>query len=1444
MTRRSTAKAPFSDENPPDGRRLVIVGIGTSAGGLEAATALLKALPGTSGMAFILIQHLDAGQKSLMVELLTRHTPMTVLEAADGMAIEADHLYVIPPGTYLSVRRGSLHLSRPPVPHRTRAPFDFLLESMAKAYGAQAGCIVLSGTGADGSVGLLAVKAAHGLVLVQQPDEAGSQGMPRSAIATGKADAILPVAGIVAALMAYRNVHEGTDGRPCDEDAGHADFLPEIIGLLRARTGQDFGLYKPGTLRRRIERRVSLTGQHPDDLHGYIERLRVDGEEVELLAKDLLINVTSFFRDRVVFDHLADTTIPALVDAHPQDQPLRVWVIGCSTGEETYSLAMLFIERIEASKRDIKLQVFGSDLDADAIAAARDGVFSEVSASALRPDRLSRFFSREPSGWRASPFLRSCIIFTVQDILANPPFVRLDMVSCRNLLIYLQPDAQMRVLKLCHFALREGGVLLLGSAENVVEADGLFETLVKPARIYRRISRSLTARDRSATDRLWAAGSDVASRAPSRPASPSLRPAEMAELGRNLIIDSYAPTSVLVGAANEMVFAVGSIDRYFRLPNGLATLDLLAMARPGLRAKLLAAFRAARSKRTLVRVEEHSAGDASTPVRLDIRPVPGAENGVLLVSFVDVERPATDEAASSRHQTPRVKELERELDATKRELHGAVEELELSIADQRVINEEALSVNEEYQSTNEELLASKEELQSLNEELTTLNSQLQETLERQRSTSDDLQNILYSTNVATLFLDLDLNIRFFTPETKILFALRPADIGRRLADLAGAAPDHALESEARLVIATLQPVEREIQTSEGIWFRRRILPYRTQGDQVEGLVITFTNITSKKAIAKALETAKIQAEVANAAKTRFLAAASHDLRQPLQSLALLQGLLARSVEKGESQEFVARIGSTLDAMGTMLDTMLDINQIEAGALQPSVHSIPINILLDLLHGEFAYQAQSKQLDFRVVRCSLTVSSDASLLAQMIRNMISNALKYTDRGGVLVGCRRRGDVVSIEVWDTGIGIDDADQETIFEEYHQVDNAARERSRGLGLGLSIVKRLGELLDHRVRVRSRRGKGSCFSVEVPFGAPVPVGTAVVAVPRGDQQVRSPLATILIVEDDPDLLEFLGGLLARQDLRILTAADGTAALGIAAREGIDLVLADYNLPNGPNGVELADAIRDLMVKEIPVIILTGDISNGTARSLSKQKCIHLKKPVRAVDLIRLIEQLLSRPDRIVSRPVDGNAAMPCVIVVDDDELLRESLIAVIEQQGWTAHGYASGEAFLAEARPEENVCLLLDASLPGIDGVSLLVSLREAGSALPAIVITGQSDVAMAVRAMRAGAFDFVEKPIEAADLLGRIGHALERSQSASKRGIWQHEAATRIAGLTSRQREIMELVLAGQPSKNIAADLGISRRTVENHRATIMHKTGSASVPALVRLALASVPVQQPN
>jgi len=1383
-------------------------------------------------MAFILVQHLDPTHDSMMVELLSGATSIPVVQAQDGMLLRPDHMYVIPPGAYLSVAYGKLSLSAPLERHGARLPCDFLLKSLAAAYGRNAACVILSGGGADGAIGAQAIKAAGGLVIAQDPAEADHAGMPRSAIATGAVDFVLPAAEIAAELLRFSAGGSGASASP-----GTA----EIIALLKSLTPHDFTLYKAGTMDRRIARRMTIAGFGAADTGRYMDRLRTDEDERRQLANDLLINVTSFFRDPKTFELLEATTIPDLVAA--ADGAVRLWVAGCSTGEETYSLAMLFIERMEAENAHAKLQIFATDLDAQAVALAREGAYPPTIERDVSPARLARFFVRDEHGYRISPALRACVVFAVQDVLSDPPFSKLNMVSCRNLMIYLRPEAQAKIIAVFNFALLTGGFLLLGAAETVSPPDRGFEQISKPARLFRKLGASGPSHLPPGV-----AGADILRLLP-RLSPLKARAPDIGEICRKLVLDRYAPAALLMNARLECLYTFGPTDEFLRAPSGPATHDLLAQLPPGLRGRVKQAVQRAAAENLMVRIEGgRVTRDGQTRLfHIEIQQVP-ADPDKFLVCFLNQPKPAparsiASPAGETSAGAARIAALEAELATTRRELQQAVHSLESAAAEHSAVNEEALSVNEEFQSTNEELLTSKEELQSLNEELTALNSQLQESLERSRMTSTDLRNVLYSTDVPTLFLDEKLNIRFFTPSATLLYHIIPSDVGRRLEDFRSLAADPALLADAGRVLQTASHAECEIQAESGLWYQRRIQPYRTYEGAVAGVVITFTDITERKAAAAALEAARHESERANLAKSRFLAAASHDLRQPLQTMALINGLLGKSAAEPESQRLVARLDHTMQSITVMLNAMLDINQIEAGIVQADIVSVNVNDLLTRLHDKFHDIAAAQGTGLIVVPCGLSIATDPALLEQMLTNLIGNALKYTKAGRVLVGCRRHGDMLRVEVWDTGIGIVADQLRNIFDEYHQIDNAARERSRGLGLGLSIVQRLGSLLGHKVTVRSTPGKGSGFSVEIrrALNPAPPLSRAAIFRPAIVPQTT----TLLVIEDDPDIGQLLKSFLSEEGFIVGVAGDGPGAKALVASGAVipDLILADYNLPGRQTGLAVARDLRVALRRPVPVIIMTGDISTATLRLIAEEDCVQLNKPMKLAALMTTMEGLLAgqikrKPHGLASRLAAGDSRK--IYIVDDDAEIRAAMRAIFEAAGEHVDTYPDAESFLA-ALPAavDDSCLLVDAGLPGMSGLQLLRGLAADGVALPAIMVTGHGDIAMAVDAMKAGAVDFLEKPVNPEGLLACVRRVLDENHGHQATEGRQRDAARQIASLTPRQREVMDRVLAGQPSKNIAADLGISQRTVENHRASIMEKTGVKSIPELARLAVLAIP-----
>jgi len=1424
----------------------LVVAIGASAGGLDEFRRFFVAMPADSGMAFILVQHLDPSHDSLIAELLSGHTKMKVRQAEEGTPIEPNCVYVIPPGTSLAIVDGLFHMSVSHRDHGVRLPFDFLLRSLAGELGERAVGVVLSGTGADGSGGIRAIKKNRGFIIVQDPDDARFDGMPQNAIATGLVDRVLPVAKIPNALLSYSRWIHGEARIPKGDSNASEDapgLIQQIIELLRTNSVYDFSLYKRGTLERRIERRMAMSEIQSEDLEQYLELLKEKPDEIDALAKDLLINVTNFFRDPDVFKLLAEKIVPEMLERAKPDVPLRIWSVGCSSGEETYSLVMILLEQISLLKRPIKFQVFASDIDPDAISAAREGHYPISIAANVSPERLARFFTVDGTGYRVSQRLRDSVFFTVQDVLVDPPFSRIDLISCRNLLIYLLPDAQAKVLSLFEFALNERGVLMLGASETLGPHEDRFQPIFKTERIYRQaggrikrfpnvssvVNRELHAYPRSA---------DVARILP--------RQTFLADLCRRLVLESFAPASVLVNAKQQCIFTLGETEHFLRVVSGHPTIDIFAMAHEDVRGPLREAISrgAAISERIEVEGGRIEREGRKISFNMTVQPVQNDGENFLLICFV--ESPGTfDEAADDGPpQNPtRVAELESELAAKKIELATALYNVEILTESQMIINDEAMSANEEFQATNEELLTSKEELQSLNEELSALNTQLQETLEQQRRTSNDLQNILYSTDVATIFLDAGLNIRFFTPATSAVFNIIQGDIGRPLSDLSPLSGDDELLDDARRVLKNLLPNQKEVKSIRGNWFNRRVLPYRTKEGNIDGVVISYHDISVQKSTAELLDAARHSAEISNATKTGFLAAASHDLRQPLQTLLLLHGILEPLISDPKAEQMVKRIGTTLNSISSMLNSLLDINRIDAGTIPFDKVRFPIDEIIKRLRDEFAYHAEAKDLVFRVVRSRQKVVSDPQLLEQILRNLLVNAIKFTRSGKILLGCRHEGATLRIEIWDTGVGIAGDELKTIFNEYHQVDAASTEADRGLGLGLAIVKRLTNLLGHRINVMSRPGTGTVFTIEIDLDGEDGVGDAEM-VPKAENSpdsggLHAATYNIVLIDDEPDVLELLANSLKLAGHNVRTARNSMSADRIlaAATAPPDIIIADFNLTDRSNGLQLALKFREKFDHPVPIIILTGDISTNTLRRIAQERCLHLHKPASPRELDRAMRRLISGVSlwKDLAEPAHApNAAV--ISIVEDDANLAEKLRRELENKSQIVNVYTSSEAFLADYKPGGEQCLILDAYLPGMSGLKLLRHLTEIRQALPTIVITGLSDTQIAVDVMKAGAINFIEKPIDMKELRESVLEGLQQSKNKAHHDAYLERAAIRYASLTPRQVEVMHLVLAGHPNKNIAADLGISQRTVENHRAAVMTKTQSKSLPGLARFAAA--------
>jgi two-component system CheB/CheR fusion protein len=857
---------PDPVESNPEREGPPVVGIGASAGGLDAFKRFFAAMPADSGITFVLIPHLDPEHKSLMVELLARHTSMPVAEAANGMAVRPNHVYIIPPDKYMTIQGGTLRLTGPVERHTAQTSIDLFLRSLADDQQERAICIILSGTGSHGSLGLKAVKAQGGMALVQDPATARYNQMPASAVATGLADQVLPVEQMPEALVKYvRHAYiDGGTPDPLDRPPTSPveDHLPKVLALLQARAGFDFRCYRKQMLRRRIERRLVLN--QIDSIHDYVAFLRDHPEELRQLARDLLISVTSFFRDPEAFQHLASDIVAPLVRGKEAGGVIRVWVPGCATGEEPYSIAMLLLEELAAAPKNCRVQIFATDVEEDAIQTARRGIYPDSIAADVSPERLARFFTRtDEHSYQVNKQLRETLTFAVQNLIGDAPFSRLDLISCRNLLIYLEPEVQKKVITLFHFALNDGGYLFLGPSETIGRRSDLFEPLSKQWRLYRRIGPRWP---RSADSPIAASEARGTEPRPAREAGSY--PINLGELTQRLLLEQFAPAAVLINRKHEILYHFGPCAQYLEFPAGEPTHDLIQMARDGLRTKLQGAIRGAvRTDERVVLTDVRVRRDGDDyPVRVTVLPVPITKplerersgppgEGMLLITFeeeapIPAARPHPAEAEAG--EEPGLRQLQDELNATREDLQSTIEELESSNEELTASNEEIMSMNEELQSTNEELKTSRESLQSLNEELSTLNTQLQDKVRELKKASNDIANLLDCTEIATVFLDRAFGIKLFTPAAARLFHFTDSDVGRPLADIAHRFSDPEMIADAREVLQQLAPREAEVSTADGSWWARRITPYLTRDHRIDGVVITFVNVTERKQAADAV----------------------------------------------------------------------------------------------------------------------------------------------------------------------------------------------------------------------------------------------------------------------------------------------------------------------------------------------------------------------------------------------------------------------------------------------------------------------------------------------------------------------------------------------------------------------------------------------------------------
>lgn len=828
--------------------RFPIVGIGASAGGLEAMSQFFENMPQKNGMAFVVIQHLDPTHEGILPELLQRITTMKVHQATDRLKIKPDSVYVIPPNKSLSILNGVLHLFDPVEIRGLRLPIDYFFRSLADDQQQGSVGIILSGMGSDGSLGLKAIKERNGIVLVQDPDTAKFDGMPRSAIGSVVADIIAPADVLPLRLISYLKHSSDIKTEP-ELDSKSKSNIEKIIILLRQKSGHDFSEYKKNTLVRRIERRKVI--HQIDKISNYVRFLQNNPQEIDILFKELLIGVTSFFRDAAVWKAIKEKVLPDLFNNLNEGAIIRVWTPGCSTGEEAYSLAIVFKEALDKykSNKKITMQIFATDLDHDAIEKARKGFYSSNIAADVSAERLNRFFIQDADGYRVNASIREMVVFAPQNVIKDPPFTKLDILVCRNMLIYMEPDLQKKLIVLFSYSLNPGGVMILGTAETLGSGTAAFKDIDSKLKIFMRSA------DIKAPELIDFPSTFYSSKVP--PLEKTI-PAKVVEnlqiLADQVLLQRFAPASVMVNSKGDILYITGRTGKYLEPPAGKANWNIYAMAREGLRDILPGAFR--KTLKSSDAVHEHnilinSDGEIRyvdlTIQRLE---TPAALKDMIMLVFTDVPAVTVSDTlhfkTGRKGSTSRQKELEIQLQRSFDELQSTKEEMQTSQEELKSTNEELQSTNEELQSTNEELTTSKEEMQSLNEELQTVNVELQIKINDYIQASNDMKNLLNSTEIATLFLDKELNVRRFTDQVAKIIKLREIDTGRPFTELVTDLQYPEIEDHSREVLKTLKSIETVISTKDGRWFNVRIMPYRTFDDRIDGIVMTFSDVTSSR----------------------------------------------------------------------------------------------------------------------------------------------------------------------------------------------------------------------------------------------------------------------------------------------------------------------------------------------------------------------------------------------------------------------------------------------------------------------------------------------------------------------------------------------------------------------------------------------------------------------
>lgn len=1072
-----------------------IVGIGSSAGGLEALKTFFINMPADSDMAFVLVTHLDPNRKSILSEIITKFTKMKVEEVEDGDEIKKNHTYILPPNKNLMIRQKHLYLSAPDAPRGLRLPINFFFRSLAEDQKEHAICIILSGTGTDGTIGLREIKGAGGMVVVQDPQTAKYDGMPRSAIGTGIVDFILPPVEIPKKLITYVSQFLNAKEKSIIEPKIQLhDRLPEIFNLLNIETGYDFSKYKINTLRRRIERRMTVTNVLSID--EYLAYLKEHPNEINTLFRDLLIGVTSFFRDKKAFNIIKDEIIPLIIKNVDHKRTIRVWIPACSTGEEVYSIAILLYDYLDNKKLNYKLQIFGTDADKGAINAARQGIYPNGSAMDIPPEYIKKYFNEEDKKLKIKKKIRNLIVFAVQNLISDPPFSKMDLISCRNLLIYLKPDIQKDILHQFYYSLNRNGYLFLGSSESISSVSSFYSVVDSKWKIFQKVE-NLPSRDKK-----------IRSFPPLIQYSKKLKIREIKEVPKEkdyaniifeFLMNKYTPPAVIINKNLDILYFHGQTGKFLAISEGKANFNINEMAREGYRLELRSAIRKAEYQKKGVLIKNIKIKSNGDIISFNLQVIPYFDNkyseGLFIIIFEEMpQEKSVDENGEiiesfNEITDERVKELEDELNTTKQQLQTIIEELETSNEELKSTNEELQSSNEELQSTNEELQTSKEELQSINEELITVNSELEIKIKELSLVNNDLANLIASTETATIFLDMNLKIKRFTPYCTRIFNLVESDIARPIYHITHKLKYDSLIEDVYKVKENLIPIQLDVEDKNNSWYSLRIFPYQTLDNEVDGVVINFFDITKRKKIAQKLEKSEKKYKEAYTLANFYKDILVHDMNNILQiinSSIEYFSISPNEPEKMKQFDKICEIIKNQVKRGAILISNIaklsKIDENKAGLILINIKKILNKAIEDQID---SFQDKKITVNINGLTDEMMILGD-NMLISVFENILNNGIKFnSNEENITIDIEISRlqiegiDYIKFEFKDYGIGIRDEKKQNIFMRKSSRDIL----QKGMGMGLSLVYKIVQRYDGKIwiedRVKGNHTQGSNFIV-----------------------------------------------------------------------------------------------------------------------------------------------------------------------------------------------------------------------------------------------------------------------------------------------------------------------------------------------------------------------------